>query len=301
MKTIINKLQYALLMALFYPLSLLPLRVLYILSDGLYFLLYRCAGYRKDIVRINLTKSFPNKSLRELKEVERKYYHFLCDYFFETIKLLSISHKEMERRMTFSGVDEMMAELDGHPCIAYLGHYCNWEWVSSLPLHMPEQMHCGQIYHPLTNAGTDKFFLQLRNRHGAESITMNQTLRRILGLRNEGKQFIIGFIADQTPAWFSIRHWIDFLHQDTPVFSGAERIARQIKAPVYYIEMTRPRRGYYHGHFRKMTLAPQDLQEFALTDQYYSMLEEEINNRPEYWLWSHKRWKRQRNMSSYAY
>lgn len=294
MKTFLYKLQYALLYGFFYLISLLPLRVLYVLSDFLYLLLYHVARYRRRVVHSQLIKSFPQKSEAEIGEIERKYYHFLCDYFHETIKLLSISRSEMKRRMTFSGLEEMLQELNGQSCILYLGHFCNWEWVSTIPLHTPESIHCCQIYHPLTNRATDDFFLKLRGRHGAVSVSMNNTLRHIARLRKEKKQFIVGFIADQTPAWISIRHWIDFLNRDTPVFTGAERIATQTGSAVYYVEMSRPRRGYYHGHFRKMTLTPQELPEYALTDEYFRILEQEILQHPELWLWSHKRWKRQR-------
>ena len=301
MKKILVSITYYLQLTICIPLSLLPLCVLYLFSDLLYFILYYCVGYRKKVVRINLQKSFPDKNKDELRRIEREFYAYFCDYFFETIKVLTISKKQMRKRMSFSGIEEMLDAAQGRSCIAYLGHYCNWEWIASLPLHSPDTLHCGQIYHPLKNEASDRFFLQLRSRFDAECISMNNTLRRIIAMRNEGKQFVIGFIADQTPAWASIRYWIDFLHQDTPVFIGPERIAKQTDSVVYYLEVTRPRRGYYHCHFTPLCLSPNEQPEHAITDMYYQALEKTINNAPQYWLWTHKRWKRQRNMEGYAY
>lgn len=294
MKSVLYYVQYTLLYSFFYAISLLPLSILYLFSEVLFFLLYHVIKYRRKVVYSQLKLSFPEKSDAEIIDIEKKFFHFLCDYFHETIKLLSISKKQMRKRMTFSGIDEMMADLNGQSCIVYLGHFCNWEWVSSLPVHTPASLHCMQIYHPLSNKATNDFFLKLRGRHGAESISMNTTLRHIIMMRKAKQQFIVGFIADQTPNWANIHHWVDFLNRETPVFTGAERIAVQTQSAVYYLEMSRPKRGYYHGHFRKMTLAPQDLPEHALTEQYFKLLENEIIRHPELWLWSHKRWKRQR-------
>jgi KDO2-lipid IV(A) lauroyltransferase len=166
--------------------------------------------------------------------------------------------------------------------------------VVSIALHMDKKVICGHVYHPLQNKPLDKLFSKVRGRFGAENIAMNNTLRRIVELKQENKQFILGFIADQAPNWNGIRHWIDFLRQDTPVFSGPERLACQTKSIVYYLDIKRPKRGYYQCEFIPITTTPQALPEYALTDMYFQLLEETIRRSPQYWLWSHNRWKRQR-------
>ena len=201
------------------------------------------------------------------------------------------SHLELS---TAFGIDEVLKQLNGRSCVLYMGHYCNWEWVTSLRLHVPQSYHLGQIYHPLKDKATDRFFLKLRGHFHSESIPMVDTLRRIVSLRNEGTPFMIGFIADQTPSWANIRYWLPFLNHDTPVFIGTERIAHQTKSPAYYAAMTRPKRGYYHCEFVLLHDEPQTLPEHQLTDRYFKALEQSIQGEPAYWLWSHRRWKRQR-------
>jgi KDO2-lipid IV(A) lauroyltransferase len=159
------------------------------------------------------------------------------------------------------------------------------------------KLKAGQIYHPLENEAFNKMFVDVRGRFGAESITMNETLRRIVQLKREGTKTIIGFIADQTPVWHSIHLWMDFLNQETPVFTGTERIAKQVNACIYYIDMQRPRRGYYHGVFKKVEWKTDAEKEFPITEAYMHLLEETIGRAPAYWLWSHNRWKRTRAMA----
>lgn len=217
---------------------------------------------------------------------------FFCDYLVEVIKLFSISKKEMMRRMKFVGIEQVREELkDKKFCFLYLGHYCNWEYIASLSYWLPE-IHCGQIYHRIYNQAFDELFLKLRGQFGGESILMKDTLRRILTLRNQEKKVMIGFIADQLPKWENMHHWTTFLNHDTSFFIGAERIAKQVDAALYYVDVERVKRGYYQVRFRLMTLHPKEFPDYELTDQYARLLEESICRQPAYWLWTHKRWKR---------
>ena len=287
---------YILVFIVWYLLSLLPLRLHYFFSDViLYPLLYHLVGYRLKVVRENLAGSFPEKSVEERRRIERDFYHFLCDYFVETTKLFSMSKREMMRRMTFSGVEEIVEAMkreDKVFCFVYLGHYCNWEWVASLPYWMPKELHCAQIYHPLRNRSMDALFLRLRNRHGGECIPMKETLRRIIELRRAGQKTIIGFISDQTPKWNSIHHWCTFFNRETPVFIGTEKIGKQVDALIYYADIRRIKRGYYHLTFNPMTYQIGKIPDYELTDNFTHILEKMIRERPAFWLWSHKRWKR---------
>lgn len=290
-------LAYPLVFALWYALSLLPLCVLYAFSDMLFYPLYYLVRYRRRIVRRNLAGSFPEMAPVELRRVERRFYHFFCDYMVETLKLFTLSPGQLKRRMTFGGTDEIVRRMEAEGktfCFVYLGHYCNWEWIASLPCWLPSGFHCGQVYHPLYNRAMDRLFLRLRGRFGGECIPMKETLRHIVRLRKEGRRSVIGFISDQSPKWSSIHHWTEFFHRETPVFTGSERIGKQVDALFYYAYVTRPRRGHYHCEFRPLADDARSLPDFELTDRFTRRLEEMIAAAPAYWLWSHNRWKRTR-------
>ena len=289
------KLLYYIVFAVWYVFSLLPLRILYVLSDLLFWLLYAVVGYRKAVIRKNLKESFPEKSEEELRKVERGFYRFFCDYLVETIKMMTISMENIHRRLTFKGtelVDEIVES--GQSCAVYLGHLGNWEWVTSLPLWVTPKAQCGQIYHPLENKEFDRLFLYSRQRLGAKCIAMQDTLREILKYRKENQPVVIGYISDQVPFWTNIHHWVDFLHHDTPVLTGTERIARKVNHAVFFLDVHRVRRGYYEAEFKLITREPQKMDEFEITDIYFKLLEESIRRAPEFWLWSHNRWKRTR-------
>ena len=289
------KLLYYIVFTVWYVFSLLPLRIHYVLSDLLFWLLYGVVGYRKAVIRKNLRESFPEKSEEELRKIARGYYHFFCDYIVETIKMMTISKENIRRRLTFKGtelVDEIVES--GQSCAVYLGHLCNWEWVTSLPLWVTPKAQCGQIYHPLENKGFDRLFLYSRQRFGATCIAMQDTLREIVNYRSKNQPVVIGYISDQVPFWTNIHHWVDFLHHDTPVLTGTERIARKVGHAVFFLDVHRVRRGYYEAEFKLMTREPQKMDDFEITDIYFKLLEESIRRAPEFWLWSHNRWKRTR-------
>ena len=289
------KLLFYIVFAVWYVFSLLPLRIHYVLSDLLFWLLYGVVGYRKAVIRRNLRESFPEKSEEELRKIARGYYHFFCDYIVETIKMMTISKENIRRRLTFKGtelVDEIVES--GQSCAVYLGHLCNWEWVTSLPLWVTPKAQCGQIYHPLENKEFDRLFLYSRQRFGATCIAMQDTLREIVNYRSKNQPVVIGYISDQVPFWTNIHHWVDFLHHDTPVLTGTERIAKKVNHAVFFLDVHRVRRGYYEAEFKLMTREPQKMDDFEITDIYFKLLEESIRRAPEFWLWSHNRWKRTR-------
>ena len=162
------KLLFYFFFAIFYTLSLLPLRVHYFISTLLYFLLRYVFRYRLKVVRRNLATSFPEKSETQLRRIERAYYRFFCDYLVESIKLLTISPEEIKRRLVFKGTEAVnQCVEEGQSCAVYLGHYCNWEWITSLPLWVTPKAQCGQIYHPIENKDFDQLFLRLRQRLGS--------------------------------------------------------------------------------------------------------------------------------------
>lgn len=291
-----KKAAYPIIYSIWYAISLLPLWVLYRISDLLYVLVYNVVGYRKKLVRKHLADSFPEKSGEERLRIEKEFYAWFCDYAVESIKLLSISKGNLMQRMRFENVDIVKGSFDrGRNVSLFLGHYCNWEWVSSIPVHFDgyhAKVMFGQIYHKLENEAMDKVFLKLRGRMGAVSIPMAETLRKIVECKKQKKLWIVGFIADQSPFWNNIHLWLDFMHHDTPVFTGPERIAHKFDTDVYYLDVRRESRGHYVARYELMSEHPSALPEFELTRMYFRMLEKSLHRQPPFYLWTHNRWKR---------
>ena len=290
---ITSRILYALAYGFWLLLSLLPFWALYVLSDLLYLLIGKLVRYRHRVIWNNLTTSFPEKSEEELRTIEKAFYRWFCDYVVETIKLMTISKKKLMRHMTFTGLDEFNQVLrEGQSCAVYLGHYGNWEWITSLSYWVPEDVLCTQLYHPLENESFDKLFKYVRERQQGVCIPMQDSLRTILGYKRDQQTIVVGYIADQKPHWVNIHRWIPFLNHDTPVLTGSERIIRKTREAVFYGDMRRIRRGYYNCEMKLVTREPQDMEEFEVTDVYFRLLEETIRREPPLWLWSHDQWKR---------
>ena len=291
MEKIASKILYGLI----WLLSLIPLRVLYLFSDIIWLIMFICPPlrYRRKIVWKNLTTSFPEKDKKELKRIERRFYRQFLDQIFEMFKSASMSGRWIRRHMHFTGLENLEREFaDGRSMVMYLGHTGNWEWIASLPENVSRDVLCCQVYHPLENKLADDIMLRLRSSYGAVSISMKMVLRRLLQYRNENQKFIIGMIADQVPLWWEIHYWTDFLNHHTPVFTGSEQIIRKMDLSVCYGHISRPRRGFYELRAIPMYSHTADLPESAITEKYMRMLEDNIRECPELWLWSHNRWKR---------
>lgn len=291
-----NKILYYILYIWMYLHALLPFRALYILSDFLYFLVYKVIRYRLKVVRINLKNSFPEKTDKELHVIEKEFYHHFCDYFVETLKLLNISDEEMQKRMVFENMDIVKDLMkDGNSALMFLGHYGNWEWVPSITISFrnkeDQNKLLGQIYRPLKNKAVDDLFLKIRSRFGSFGIAKNETLRVIVKLRKAKQQILIGFMADQTPSFHNIHYWSTFMNQESAVFTGVERIAKQTGFAVVYLDMEKVKRGHYKGTVKLISDKPQDAPEFYITETYIREMERTILRNPAYWLWTHKRWK----------
>lgn len=275
----------------------LPLRVLYLLSDFCYVLLYYVVGYRKQVTRMNLAHSFPDKSEKERRTIERRFYRYFCDLFVETLKLMHMSAKQMNRRMKYVN-GEVIAEqyARGRSVMLMTSHYGNWEWTSSFSQFYPDKP-VYQVYRRLKNKGFDRFMYDLRTRFGARNIEKHDVLRAMVRLKRDGQLCMFGMLSDQTPSPANIHYWTEFLHQDTPVLTGTEQLARKFDYPVFYISVTRLKRGYYQCELIPIALEPKEMQEFEITERYSRMLEQVIERAPQYWLWTHKRWKHKREKS----
>ena len=213
-----------------------------------------------------------------------------------------MSKRELRQRMVFTGIEEINELLEkGVSCAIYLGHYGNWELITSLPLWVSEKAQCCQVYHPLKNERFDKLFKSVREKHHALCIPMAETLRQVVSYRQKKQPIVIGYIADQAPFWNNIHHWVDFLNHDTPVLTGSERIIKKTGQAVFYGDVSRVRRGYYRCDFKLITNESAKYKDWEITDKYFQLLEETIRRQPELYLWSHKRWKRTREEFNLRY
>ena len=284
---------FTLVYAFFYMLSLLPMWVLYRLADVGYLLIYDVLKYRRGIVRQNLVSSFPEKTNSEIVNIEKQFYRWFADYFLESIKLLSISRRQLAKRLTIINADLIENDFkEGTHVAAILGHYCNWEWLSAVTIGLPNNRVVALVYKPIKNKIINHLFYCLRSSQGGVPVAKNDILRALVKYKKQQTMTLFGYIADQSPRWQNIHLWLPFLHHQTPVFTGSERIMRKMNNAVYYAEMSRPKRGYYTCTFRLITKEPNSLPENDITRRFFEMLEVSIKAQPHLYLWTHNRWKR---------
>lgn len=262
------------------------------MSSVLYYLLFYVFKYRRKVVFNNLKNSFPEKSLAELRELEKKHYRYLADLFTESAKLSSISKKELEEHVRIVNIDVVLNYLrKKQSIIVVLGHKGNWEFAGArFAMELPSELKA--VYHPLTNKSFDKFFLELRTRFGNELYSMKDTVRGMI--KNRNITTLTALIADQTPSKNNA-FWLSFLNQDTPVFKGTEILAQKFNYPVIYASMNLIKRNYYKIEFTELVQNSANTSENEITKLHLAKLEEDILKEPETWLWTHRRWKHKRN------
>jgi KDO2-lipid IV(A) lauroyltransferase len=270
-------------------LSLLPLSVLYILADGAYLLLYFVFGYRRKVVRENLLNALPDKTSEEILVIEKRFYRYLASLVFEIIKMSSISKKEIEKRFIFKNKEQVQEYLDrGESVLICAAHYGNWEW-GTLGIGLNFSADHYPIYKPLTNSTFDRWFKKVRSKFGNKLIAMRQTMRALQA--SKGKPSIFSFGNDQAPSKDESHYWTSFMHQASSVQLGIEKIAKRTNQPIFYFKIDVLKRGFYMVDCVPLCLNPAGTAEFEITEMHTHFLEEIIRAKPEYWLWSHKRWK----------
>lgn len=268
--------------------SFLPFGLLYFFSDIIAFLLYHVIRYRRKLVRKNLIDSFPDKSVKEIKRIEKRYYRFVCDIMIETLKMLTISDKEMSKRAIVKNAEAVNESLSkNQPAVVLLGHYGNWEWVQEISRHFVESLK-GSIYHPMTSKLWDDIYLEMRSRWGATLVPQDKAVRVLLDRNNI--PWVFGFIADHRPRHTKDTSWTMFLNHETAFITGPEDIGKKVGASFFYLDIERISRGHYTMTFKK--LDPTNSEEpYPYTKSYLRELEFSIKRDPALWLWSHKRWK----------
>jgi KDO2-lipid IV(A) lauroyltransferase len=282
----VNRIVYYLLIL---PISYLPYFLLYRVSDFAFFMMFHVLGYRKKVVYGNIKNSFPDKSAKEHHIIAKKFYAHFCDIIVEGLKGFTISEKELNKRFKVRDrtiVDKLYDE--GKDIVFVGGHYNNWE-ILALGVSMQMRHLLIGIYKPLSNKYFDEKMQTSRQRFGMRLCPMRQTKKYFDEDFGRPKGIIFGM--DQSPSNPKKAHWMKFLNQDTAVFYGAEKYAKEYNMPVVYGVIHKPKRGYYEAEFKMVTETPNEMGQGEIIEKAHRFLEENINEIPEYWLWTHRRWK----------
>jgi len=283
---------YYIALPFIYGIALLPFPVLYLLSDLVFVLLYHLIGYRTQVVMTNLRNSFPEWSETELRAIMRRFYRWFCDLTLETLKTLTISAEEVRERVSFPGSEVFKPFVERkQSVIIVMGHYGNWELAGARFAVEPGVHPLIVIYHPLQNPGFEKLIVHMRTRLGNRLYAMAETFKGMV--RDRGQLTATAFIADQTPAP-ERAYWTTFLNQHTPVFTGTGVIAKKLGYPVIYISIQQPRRGYYEMGAEVLVEDPRSMSENDINQLHTDRLQRDIRQKPDLWLWTHRRWKHKR-------
>lgn len=272
--------------------AMLPFRALYVLSDCMYVLLHDVVRYRRKVVRMNLQNSFPEKSQKELRNIEHKFYHYLCDYLVSEVKLAQLKPQSIIDRMSYDNLDVFADRAEqGRDIALLIPHYGFYEWLINLKFFVPEKYQILHIYKPLHNPYIDEMLKRMRSKFGGVNVAKHSTVRSVIKLHKDGANFGVGFITDQSPNKTEAKYWTTFLNQDTVFMDGAEKIAKMLDMSVLYADIHYIKRGYWQVHFDVITDAPNKTKDGEITEVFARKLEQTIRRDPSYWFWSHKRWK----------
>lgn len=286
-----QRMAYYTLLGIAKAIGYLPYCVLYyVLAPFIYFVCYYLLRYRVKVVRANLATAFPEKSEKERRRIERKFYGHLAEVFIDVLDMTSMSPKVLQKRMQVENMEATDAEIGTNNWIAALAHYGEWEYFSVYSIeHLYHNM---GVYHPLSSKVMDRFMLYIRRRFGMEVVPMNQLARPVVKNLKCKEQMALGLIADQRPRWAeSDQLWRMFLGQPSTFFGGICNYAKRFGMMVYTLDIEKVKPSYYKCNFVQIYDGKEDVSEEELMDRYVAQIEKMIRRRPELWLWSHKRWK----------
>ena len=283
-------LAYILIYPILWFVSILPFRLLYTVSDLLYILMYHVFRYRKQTVKDNLRLVFPEKSDLEIKTITKKFFHHFCDMILESIKSMTISLESMKARFTFKNLDIIKDfEKQNKSIVVMCAHYGSWEWIFILQTYTTHRGYA--VYKRLQNKYFDRLIKSIRARYNSYLITTKETFSVLEDAKKNGILSMNGFISDQTPKKEKARHWNEFMGINVPVHTGAEALAKKLDMPVLFFSVERKKRGYYEATFQTLAENPADYKDYEITDKFLKLVETQIHEAPEYYLWTHKRWK----------
>lgn len=288
---------YILTYSCIWILHTLPDRILYLFSDFLYLVAYYLVGYRKKVVFENLSRAFPELGHREIRNIARKFYHHLCDVLLESAVSLFYNEKRALKKTVYRNPELLDALYKkGKQVIGVTAHYGNWESLSSMGLLT--DYHIIAAYKPLRNKYFDRFILRSREKFGAMLVPMDKIARSMMTHRRENLLTLAVFLSDQRPLRSHIQYWTRFLGTDTPLYLGVEKLSRKLDAAVIFLKIRKVKRGYYEVEYELICEDPSVMEPYRITDAHVRILEGLIRERPELWLWSHRRWKYTRDHSA---
>ncbi len=281
---------YIIIYPILWLISILPFRLLYGLSDVIYFFVYRVVGYRKKTVQDNLRLVFPDKSEQDIATITSQFYHHFCDMMVEAIKSLTITEAQMKKRFKFTNV-ELINDLEAkqRSIILMCAHYGSWEWIFILQKHVKHKGYA--VYKRLANKYFDRLVKRIRAKYNSHLITTKETYKVLFDSKRKGELTINGFVSDQSPKATKAFHWNEFMGIKVPMYTGAEMLAKRLDMAVIFFSVKRIKRGYYETTFTTITEEPKTFNNFEITDLFFKMVEQQILEAPQYYLWTHKRWK----------
>jgi KDO2-lipid IV(A) lauroyltransferase len=289
---------YYIIYPIFYMLSLLPWRVLYFISDGLYGLIYYVFGYRRKVVMSNLLIAFPEKTEEERTRFAKDFYHNFIDTFIETIKLISLSDKEFDKRCSLDAgeLNELFAK--GVNAQVFTGHFFNYEFAN-LAFARYAKIPLVFVYMPLGNKAFNKIIVDIRKRYGSILLSATEFKHKFKEMVPD--HYALGLAADQSPGSPDNAYWLPFFNKMTPFIPGPEKGAKKNNMPCIFGHFYKEKRGYFKFELEIMTMTPNEFEPGHITKLYVDHLEKAIRRKPANYLWSHRRWKREYNEEKYGH
>ena len=287
---ILDELRYRLLYSSLRQLAALPHSIRYQWLARLVSIVLRSAGYRREVVRGNLSKSFPAKTIGEIRDIERLFYRDLAETIIDIISMSGISEEQILAQMSYSNYREVEQQTRGRTWISAMSHYAMWEYVANYALLTDHRVVA--VYHRLSSPMFERLMQQIRSRFGTQPVASGDIVRKIAEECGVGASpMVIGMVADQVPPNYKLTQWYRFLGRDTKFFSGMGKCAVKYHLPVYFLDVDKVRPGYYVGTFEQIYSGDESISAGEITERYVRRLENMILRRPELWLWSHRRWK----------
>jgi len=269
--------------------SILPYRLFYLLSDLFFILIYHIVGYRKKVVYENLKLVFPNKKEKEILRIRKDFFKHMCDMFLEMVKTMNLSKEEVKKRYHVKNI-EVIQEIEKTTSILIVcSHFANWEWNVSMNNYVQSKGYA--VYQKIGNDYFDQWIKRVRQRWNTTLITQKQTVKTVLRNKLNGVIGIFGMVSDQSPQAHRAQYWSEFMGIQVPIFNGAETMARKMDLAVVFLKVSKVKRGYYQAEFIPITTSGSKTDKNQITDTFLRLTEQQIKEKPEHYLWTHKRWK----------
>ncbi len=281
---------YSLVYPILLVISKLPWKLFYAFSTGIFLFIYYVIGYRKKTVTNNLKLVFPEKTDQEIKQIRVDFYKHICDMFLEMIKSISISEKEMIRRFKVTNIEKLYElEAKGENIMVIMAHYASYEWANAIDLQTGFQ--AVGVYKQIHNKYFDRLVHRIRGRFGSRIVANRNAMKVITEDQSRDGLYMYGLVSDQTPKLHKATFWTDFMGIKAPAFMGAEVLSKRLNLNTYYLQVEKVKRGHYEATFVTITEDSKNCDDYFIVKKYLGLLEKQIRNKPEYYLWSHRRWK----------